>query len=55
MAVWWRSALEVVELGGADVADCAEPVVDDLGLAVAEGVGAEFAFDDDADVDLDVA
>ena len=46
---------EVVELGGGDVADGAEPVVDDLGLVVAEGVGGEFAFDDDADVDLDVA
>ena len=46
---------EVLELGGGDVADGAEPVVDDLGLVVAEGVGDEFAFGDDADVDLDVA
>ena len=47
--------LEVVELGAAGWRDGAEPLVDDLGLAVAEGVGAEFAFDHDADVDLDVA
>jgi len=46
---------EVVELDGGDIADGAEPVVDDLGLVVAEGVGGEFAFGDGADVNLDVA
>ena len=47
--------LKVVDLGGGDDAGLAEPVVDDLGLVVAEGVGGEFAFGDDADTDLDVA
>ena len=55
MAVWWRSARKSSSWVGVMSADGAEPVVNDLGLVIAKGVGGEFAFGDDADVDCDVA